>query len=572
MQGDRVLPLLALLLACGCKEPQAQAPAANATRSFAEPPLLEDLDPAEGRFEGEITAAATTLDLTGDPVDFLTYNGTVPGPLLKVAVGDQVDIHFYNELPTSADWSSTIHWHGIEGYNASDGTPVTQLATEQGAGFDYHFKATRAGIFWYHPHIRGSQALFSGLYAPLVVVDPDEATLVDQGILPADDRVLVLSDTWTSQGIVTSAEVDDAREIMNGTEGKDIFVNGLEDPIVEVQAGSAVRLRLVNTSIARFWRLVVPGKILYRVGGEGGLLDAVRVEGGTITGERFDPTTGASLGQTEVDLGYNRGEIVLAPAERADVVLVTDGAPGEEWSLRWEDFARGRHDMWMEGDEMMMGDAADDGLREGTEVARFRLVEGDDAAFSIAEGDPILTAVGRSVGSVDDSAALDWFDDDGTTLDEEMDHVPDGNGNLEMTYWFGMNGLDWTPDHMGGPTQEEAPSARHAKLGDTLRWEVRNNSMMAHPFHLHGFSYQPYELVRWANPEDEESDGSAVRISIPYDEFEDTTLLPPYSSLYFKVRIADPEGDGSAAGRWVEHCHILQHGEHGMMSELVVDP
>jgi FtsP/CotA-like multicopper oxidase with cupredoxin domain len=359
---------------------------------------------------------------------------------------------------------------------------------------------------------------------------------------------------------------------MNGTEGKELLVNGQVDPVLEVVAGSAVRLRLINSSITRFWRLAVPGKTLYRVGGEGGLLDTVRVEGGTLTGERFDPTTGEVLGSAEIDLGFAKGEIVLAPGERADVVLVTDGESGEEWALRWEDFARGRHDMWMEDGEMVMGDAADDGTRAGEQIATLRLVDGDADAFSIAEGDPLLAAVGRSVGKVDDAVATEWFGDAGTTLDESMEHVQDENGDWVMNSWFGMNGADWHPDHMLGPDQPEAATAKHARLGDVIRWEVRNNSMMAHPYHLHGFSYQPYQMIWWPDPEDPESDGTAVRADWPHDEYEDTTLLPPFTSVFFRVALADPAGDGSGAGRWAQHCHILQHGENGMMSEIVVQP
>jgi len=566
---ERTAVLALVVLGLSACKPDA-VPVAN-ERQFAVPPLLDDLDPSAGRFEGVVTAAAATLDITGDPVEFLAYNGSVPGPLVRVEVGDEVSIRFDNQLPDGEEWASGIHWHGIEGYNSSDGTPVTQVATMPGESFTYEFTATRAGVFWYHPHVRGAQALFSGLYAPLIVVDPDEATLIERGNLPVDDRVVVLSDTWTAQGIVTSAEVDDPMEIMNGTEGRTLLVNGREDPVLEVVAGSAVRLRLVNSSITRFWRLAVPGRVLYRVGGQGGLLDHVRVEGGTVEGERFDVETGEVLGTATVDLGYERGEIVLAPGERADVVLVTDGEVGDEWPLTWKDFARGRHDMWMEGDEMVMGDAEDDGSRESEEVARFRLVEGDSDGFAIAEGDPLLAALGRQVGQVDATGAVEWFGDAGTTLDEEMDHVADEDGNMAMSVWFGMNGVDWHPDHMAGATQDEAPSAKHAALGDTLLWEVRNNSMMAHPYHLHGFSYQPYQFVWWPDPEDETSDGSAVRVTLDHDEFEDTTLLPAFASVYFRVDLADPAGDGSAAGRWVQHCHILQHGENGMMSEVVVE-
>ena len=140
-----------------------------------------------------------------------------------------------------------------------------------------------------------------------------------------------------------------------------------------------------------------------------------------------------------------------------------------------------------------------------------------------------------------------------------------------MTFSLGMNGASWHPDHHAGPTQAGAPGAKRARLGDTVLWEVRNNSAMSHPYHLHGFSFQPLSLVRWPDPEETEAT-EATRVAWTHDEYVDTAILPGHASLYFRVALADPAGDGSGAGRWMQHCHILQHGEHGMMSEIVVEP
>ena len=59
---------------------------------------------------------------------------------------------------------------------------------------------------------------------------------------------------------------------------------------------------------------------------------------------------------------------------------------------------------------------------------------------------------------------------------------------------------------------------------------------------------------------------------VGYDEFEDTVNLPGDTTVLLRVALADPAGNGGAAGRWMRHCHILQHGENGMMSELIVEP
>jgi FtsP/CotA-like multicopper oxidase with cupredoxin domain len=131
--------------------------------------------------------------------------------------------------------------------------------------------------------------------------------------------------------------------------------------------------------------------------------------------------------------------------------------------------------------------------------------------------------------------------------------------------------VSWShpPDH-GGPELPLAPSARTAKLGDTILWEVRNDTGMSHPFHLHGFSYQPLELVRHAEDHDGEEQ---VEVRMPFEHVEhvDTTNIPAHSSLFFRVPLHDPNADGGALGRWMLHCHIIQHAEAGMMSELLVE-
>lgn len=566
MRGARA-GLVAMILLVGCEQGGSFVVPGSPVDLGAMPLPLEDQDPTAGRFEATVTAEAALWPIGDGLAEMLTYDGLVPGPLIDVDLGDEVQVTLQNRLPD--DFPTTIHWHGIEGFNASDGTPVTQRHVHPGDDFVYSFVATRPGLYWYHPHHRGAQGLFSGLYAPLIVRDPVEAELVSRGVLPRHERVWVLSDTSVYQGRVLSAEVDDAMTMMNGTEGEHLLVNGQEDPVFEVPAGEGLRLRIVNTSITRFWRLSVPGRTLFRVGGEGGLLDRVRIEGGSLPGEAFDPVTQQVLGPAEIDLGYPEGQIVLAPADRVDLVLTTDGEPGDELEVFWEDFARGRHTMWMEGDEMVMGDAPDDGTRPGVRIARIRLVEGTGDTFTIAEGDAVLTAVGQSVGGPG-TPTLEWLGEDGTQLQEQMDMFQDDQGVWQMTSWLGMDGESWHP--MGeGPEQPEAPSAHRATLGESIRWEIHNESRMAHPYHLHGFSYRPLELIQWPSDEEHRAAGApAIRARLPYDELEDTTLLPGFSSLVMQVDLADPSGDGGALGRWVQHCHILQHGESGMMSELVV--
>ena len=137
---------------------------------------------------------------------------------------------------------------------------------------------------------------------------------------------------------------------------------------------------------------------------------------------------------------------------------------------------------------------------------------------------------------------------------------------------FYIDDSSWTPQADGGPDQPEAPTSRHATIGDTIVWEVRNSTAMAHPFHLHGFSYQPIAYLMHGEEDHDATEevDTLRRWDVDWVELEDTTHIPANSSLLFHVEIADPHGDGGAAGRWMKHCHIFQHGESGMMSELVV--
>lgn len=493
------------------------------------------------------------------------YGGQVPGPLLRVPVGTAMSIDFVNENPEG--WEDSIHWHGVEGNNAADGTGVTQAHVHPGETFRYDFTVTRPGLHWYHPHRRGAQGVFEGSYGPLWVEDADEAELTDRGVLPSDARVLVLSDVSEFQGKPFSVELDDAMQIMNGTEGSKLLVNGVVDPEFEVVAGSAVRLLVLNASIVRFWRLSVPGHTLYRVGGQGGLLDAVRVEGGTVAGRHTSLLDGADLGPVDVDLGYPKGQIVLAPAERADLVLVPDGVPGDVVSLRWEDVARGRHGMWMEDDVMVMGDADDDGSRPGEDIATFRLIEGEAVPWTLGEGDPVLGAVGRATQRVPLDGAVVRRGAEAMVLSEQMDMTLEATGLWSMSTTLYLDGASWRPDFHEGPASPPAPTSFTAKLGQTLDWEFRNESDMAHPLHVHGFSFQP---LAWTLTDEEA--GTVTSWDVDYNEFVDTVRMPPHSSLFVALPLADPVGSGRAAGRWMRHCHIFQHGEAGMMSEFVVSP
>src|SRR6187549_2027714 len=114
----------------------------------------EDLSPDSHVFETNLTASVTSLEiLEGLQTEVYSYNGSVPGPEIRVTRGDRVIVHFTNDLPEP----TTIHWHGVRVPNNVDGVPgVSQPEVLPGETFTYDFVVPDAGTFWYHPHHRSA--------------------------------------------------------------------------------------------------------------------------------------------------------------------------------------------------------------------------------------------------------------------------------------------------------------------------------------------------------------------------------------------------------------------------------
>ncbi|MEW6030286.1 MAG: multicopper oxidase family protein [Chloroflexota bacterium] len=173
--------------------------------------------------------------LDGVTVTAYTYNGTVPGPMIRVTEGDQVRIIVKNELPDP----TTIHWHGVEVPNAMDGVPgVTQDPIQPGETFTYEFTAKPAGTFMYHSHYEGDIQVSAGLYAPFII-DPKEP----EANPPAVDKILMISEWRMADGMTYAAMP------MGGMEPNYFTINGKSFPATEtitVKKGDRVRLRFIG--------------------------------------------------------------------------------------------------------------------------------------------------------------------------------------------------------------------------------------------------------------------------------------------------------------------------------------
>ena len=132
-----------------------------------------------------LTAAPGTVDLAGKQVQALLYDGRMPGKEIRVSKGDLLNVALRNDI----DETGSIHWHGLALRNNMDGVPdLTQAPIPARGQFDYSFVVPESGTFWFHPH-SGLQ-LDKGLYAPLIVEDPAEAIADVEAVLVLDDWML----------------------------------------------------------------------------------------------------------------------------------------------------------------------------------------------------------------------------------------------------------------------------------------------------------------------------------------------------------------------------------------------
>jgi len=136
---------------------QSHAPAGWADElKLIEPP---DRNNEPRIVEIDLVAMRADVRIDGKTVHAWTYNGSIPGPLIRTRVGDRLIVHFRNEL----DEATTVHWHGVRVPIEMDGVPeISQPAVKKGESFTYDFVVRDAGLYWYHPHVMLPRRLVTG--------------------------------------------------------------------------------------------------------------------------------------------------------------------------------------------------------------------------------------------------------------------------------------------------------------------------------------------------------------------------------------------------------------------------
>jgi FtsP/CotA-like multicopper oxidase with cupredoxin domain len=242
--------------------------------------------------ELELRVAPVTKQLRDATVRMLAYNGSIPGPVIKVQEGAEIVVHIENQ----GDMDATVHWHGLRLENKFDGTHETQAPILVGERFSAKVVFPDPGVYWYHPHIREDYGQEMGLYGNCLVepADPDYWAPANR------DLLLTLDDILLEDGKVAPFSQTETNYVAMGRFGELLLVNGETDLSLDAQLGEVVRLYLTNTANTRTFKAALPGARMKLVGGDSGHVEH----------EQFVE------------------EVVLAPSERVIVDVLFD-KPGD---------------------------------------------------------------------------------------------------------------------------------------------------------------------------------------------------------------------------------------------------
>tara|TARA_R110001606_G_scaffold12706_11_gene55719 strand:- start:34482 stop:36308 length:1827 start_codon:yes stop_codon:yes gene_type:complete len=545
-----------------------------------------DLHIADGRF--------ATGGRSGHAI---AVNGTVPGPLIRLKEGEQTILSVHNML----DVDSSVHWHGLLLPFQFDGVPgISFPGIKPGARFDVPLTPRQSGTYWWHSHSGLQEQV--GHYGPIIIdpAGPDPVQYDREHIILLSEFTpmhphQIMKKLKVSEGYFSmqkTSATDDyplsaeqrrmwGRMRMMPTDIADVSAptytymingHGPEDGLeLPYKPGERVRLRIINGSAMSFFNVRLPGLPMTVVQADGQNVQPVAVDELQIgVAETYDvivtPTEAGTFaiaaesmdrsGMAQASLTSQPGRKAAFPALRDPPLLsmvdmghgnMDHGSGGAEAA---EPMDHGKMDHAAMGHAMP--EAAPAG---GHDMATMDMSGGMDMRDTSLLPDTVKVGPGIDMVSMNPQDRTGY---PGLGLDKvphrvlnyrllkslEMDHQkrsPDREMELHLT--GNMERYMWSFD--GKKMSAVGDDPIRFGFDERVRVKLVNDTMMAHPIHLHGMFF---ELVNGQGH---------------HQPKKHTVIVQPGSSATFDVTTDEP-------GDWAFHCHLLYHMHAGMMQTVSV--
>lgn len=470
-----------------------------------------------------LTASVVKKNINGSEVRMFAYNGSIPGPTIKIFKGGEITLHFIN----NTDVDSTIHSHGVRVENQFDGVPdVTQKAVKPGESFTYKLRFPDEGVYWYHPHIREDYAQELGLYGNFIVTSTDTNYWS-----PVNREIpLVLDDILIENNKIAPFNTSLVDHALMGRFGNVMLVNGDTNYRLEAKQGEVMRFYLTNVANTRTFNINIPRAKIKLVGGDNGKVEK----------EEF------------ADF------ILLSPSERVvvEVYFEKPGTYALEHKTPEKTYTLAKF--------AVSSEKADNSYANNFAALRTN----QDISLSINQFRPLLDKqpdkkitltldmMGNQMGMRQGTGNMMGQHQ---MMDESMmDTSGSGNEKIEWEDDMAMMNTNATSKMIkwkiidSETNKENEDIDWNFKVGDKVKLSISNDPKsehpMQHPIHIHGQRF----LVLSTN---------GVKNSNLV--WKDTTLVQKGDTVELLVDMENP-------GSWVIHCHIPEHMEAGMMSKFKV--